>query len=98
MTSLSTCAAPGASTTVYFSTTAETLHLTSPTGDTMAYPGDYMLSFTNGMSHWSLLVFKVWEQTDNGAMCLAGVEQMLTANLTVTGTEPKLIEQFVGRE
>jgi beta-glucosidase len=41
--------APGASTTVYFALSDATLHLASAEGDTVAYPGDYKISFTNGV-------------------------------------------------
>ena len=41
--------AAGESTTVYFSVGADTLVLASPAGDTVAHPGRYGLSFTNGV-------------------------------------------------
>ena len=43
------CAGRGQSTTVYFAVGAETLRLTSAAGDTVSHPGDYRLSFSNGI-------------------------------------------------
>ena len=41
--------AGGESTTVYFSVGADTLVMASPAGDSVAHPGRYGLSFTNGV-------------------------------------------------
>ncbi len=58
--------AAGESTTVYFSVGANTLVLASPAGDTVAHPGRYGLSFTNGV-----------DETLVGNITLAGTEPVL---------------------
>lgn len=61
----------GESTTVYFSVGADTLLTVSPEGDSVAHPGRYGLSFTNGVS-----------ETVLGNVTLTGSEPLLGAKDT----------------